>query len=64
MKSVNKFQFLANHRLQMKLFMLWKLPLAFMARLRIEQMNMEKASVSLPYNYLIKTHFDPYILQL
>jgi len=57
MKSPNKIQSLANNRFKMKLFLLWKLPLAFLARLRIEQMNMEEASVSLPYNYLNKNPF-------
>lgn len=37
--------------------MLLKLPLAFVAKLRIDQMNMHQASVSLPFNYLNKNPF-------
>ena len=36
---------------------LWKLPLAFFAGLRVDEMSMQKASVSLPYNYLNKNPF-------
>jgi hypothetical protein len=37
--------------------MLWNLPLAFFARLRIDEMTMEKASISVPYNFLNKNPF-------
>jgi len=37
--------------------MLWNLPLAFFARLRVDEMSMQKASISLPYNYLNKNPF-------
>jgi hypothetical protein len=37
--------------------MLWKLPLAFFARLRIDEMSMEKASISVPYNFVNKNPF-------
>jgi len=58
MKSKNKIEKLANSPFKMRLFMLWKLPLAFFARLRVEEMNMEKASVSLPYNFMNKNPFQ------
>ncbi|MFA5971077.1 MAG: DUF4442 domain-containing protein [Lentimicrobiaceae bacterium] len=57
MKSKNKIEKLANSPFKMRLFMLWKLPLAFIARLRVDEMNMEKASVSLPYNFMNKNPF-------
>lgn len=57
MKSPNKIQVLANNRFKMRLFLLWNLPLAFLTRLHIEQMNLEEATVSLPYNYLNKNPF-------
>jgi len=57
MNSKNKFEVLANNRFKMRLFMMLKLPLAFVAKLRIDQMNMHQASVSLPYNFLNKNPF-------
>lgn len=54
----NKIEKLANSPFRMRLFMLWKLPLAFFARLRVDEMTMEKASISLPYNYLNKNPFN------
>ena len=58
MKSANKIEKLANSPFRMKLFMLWKLPLAFFARLRVDEMTMKKASISLPYNYLNRNPFN------
>jgi len=57
MKRKNKIETLANSPCKMRLFMLWKLPLAFFARLRVDEMNMEKASISLPYNFMNKNPF-------
>lgn len=57
MKSKNKIEELANNPFRMRLFMLWKLPLAFFARLRIDEMSMEKASISVPYNFMNKNPF-------
>jgi len=57
MKSTNKIEKLANSPFRMRLFMLWKLPLAFIARLRVDEMNMGKASISLPYNFMNKNPF-------
>jgi len=57
MKSINKIEKLANSPFSMRLFMLWKLPLAFFAMLRIDEMTMEKASISIPYNYLNRNPF-------
>jgi hypothetical protein len=41
----------------MRLFMLTSLPLAFFARLRVDEMDMVKASISLPYNFINKNPF-------
>ena len=57
MNQRNKTEALANSHCKMRLYMLWKLPLAFFARLRVDEMSMQKASVSLPYNYLNKNPF-------
>ena len=57
MKRKNKIETLANSPYKMRLFMLWKLPLAFFARLRVDEMNMGKASISLPYNFMNKNPF-------
>lgn len=57
MSQKNKTETLANRRWKMRLFLLWKLPLGFIARLRVDNMTMEKASVSLPYNYINKNPF-------
>lgn len=57
MKSKNNIEKLANTPFRMRLFMLWKLPLAFFARLRVDEMTMKKASISLPYNYLNRNPF-------
>src|SRR5512133_3428620 len=57
MKSKNKFEKLANSPFRMRLFMLWSLPLAFFARLRVDEMDMVKASISLPYNFINKNPF-------
>ncbi len=57
MKSKNKIEKLANSPFRMWFFMLWNLPLAFFARLRVDEMNMAKASISLPYNFMNKNPF-------
>ncbi len=57
MKSKNKIGKLANSPFRMKLFMLWNLPLAFFARLRVDEMDFEKASISVPYNFINKNPF-------
>jgi hypothetical protein len=57
MRQKNNIETLANNHFKMKMFMLRKLPLAFIARLRVDNMTLEKASVSLPYNYLNKNPF-------
>ncbi|MBU3926282.1 MAG: DUF4442 domain-containing protein [Bacteroidetes bacterium] len=57
MNQRNKIEALANSHCKMRLYMLWKLPLAFFARLRVDEMSMQKASISLPYNYLNKNPF-------
>jgi len=57
MSQKNKTETLANHPWKMRLYLLWKLPLGFLARLRIDSMTMEKATVSLPYNFINKNPF-------
>jgi hypothetical protein len=57
MRRINKIETLANNAFKMRFFMLWKLPLAFFARLRVDEMNMGKASISLPYNFMNKNPF-------
>lgn len=57
MKSKNKIRNLANSPFRMRLFMLWNLPLAFFARLRVDEMDFEKASISVPYNFINKNPF-------
>ena len=57
MKSKNKIGKLANSPFRMRLFMLWNLPLAFFARLRVDKMDFEKASISIPYNFINKNPF-------
>jgi len=52
MKSKNKIEKLANSPFRMRLFMLRSLPLAFFARLRVVEMDMVKASISLPYSFI------------
>lgn len=38
-------------------FLLWKLPMGFLAKLRVPILNSEKSSVSVPYNYWNKNPF-------
>ncbi|PIY32224.1 MAG: thioesterase [Bacteroidetes bacterium CG_4_10_14_3_um_filter_42_6] len=57
MRQINRIEKLANSHCKMRLYMLWNLPLAFFARLRVDEMSMQKASISLPYNYLNKNPF-------
>ncbi len=57
MTKPTKFENLANNHLKIKLFMLTKLPLAFLARLRVDHMDLSKAAVSIPYSYLNKNPF-------
>lgn len=38
-------------------FLIWKLPMAFLARLRVPFLNTEKSNVTVPYNYWNKNPF-------
>jgi len=40
------------------LFSLWKLPMAFLARLRVTRLNLKNAHVTVPYNYWNKNPFN------
>ena len=39
-------------------FLLWKLPMGFLARLRVSKLNMDESIVTAPYNYWNKNPFD------
>ena len=39
-------------------FLIWKLPMGFLARLRVKELNSEKSLVSVPYNYWNKNPFN------
>ncbi len=57
MTKMNSVHTLAKSNYLMKLFLLKKLPLAFIAGLKVEEMDGNKARVSLPFNYLTKNPF-------
>lgn len=40
-----------------RLFAIWKLPMAFLARLKVRELNDNKSHVSVPYSYLNKNPF-------
>jgi hypothetical protein len=58
MNEKNKVIRLARNNFKMRFFLLKKLPLAFIAGLRITEISGAKASVSLPYNQLNKNPFQ------
>ena len=53
----NPFFLLANNPLKFKLFLLSKLPAAFLAGVKIEQCAEESCSVSVPYKWLTQNPF-------
>src|SRR6186713_3058252 len=55
--NANAFFLLANNPLKFKLFLLSKLPAAFIAGIRIERCNEEVCSVSVPYKWLTQNPF-------
>jgi len=57
MTSENKIRKLATNPGKMKLYFLKELPMAFLAGLRIQQIDKEMATVSVPYKYLTKNPF-------
>ncbi|WP_439881190.1 PaaI family thioesterase [Pontibacter sp. MBLB2868] len=56
-KSVAAFQKLVASPAKFRLFMLAKLPMAYMADLRVKSLTEERAMVSIPYKYLTKNPF-------
>lgn len=48
---------LVSNSFKFRLFLLWKLPLAWFARLRVDQFDAEASVVSVPYGYLTKNPF-------
>lgn len=52
-----RFFALANNAFKFKLFLLTKLPAAFIAGIKIEQCNEEACSVSVPYKWLSQNPF-------
>lgn len=57
MSSKNKIRELAVRPGKMKLYFLKSLPMAFLAGLKILEINKEAAAVSVPYKYLNKNPF-------
>ena len=55
--NANAFFLLANNPFKFKLFLLSKLPAAFIAGIKIEQCNEESCSVSVPYKWLTQNPF-------
>jgi hypothetical protein len=55
--NANTFFLLANNPFKFKLFLLSKLPAAFIAGIKIEQCNEESCSVSVPYKWLTQNPF-------
>jgi hypothetical protein len=53
----NKFFLLANNPLKFRLFLLTKLPAAFIAGIRIIECNEETCSVSVPFKWLTQNPF-------
>ena len=57
MHKKNKIRELARSNFHMKLFMLKNLPMAFLAGLKVTEINQTKASISVPYKFLNKNPF-------
>ena len=57
MQQENKIRKLAKNNFHMKLFMLKNLPMAFLAGLKVTNIDQTKASVSVPYKCLNKNPF-------
>ena len=55
--NANAFFLLANNPFKFKLFLLSKLPAAFIAGIKIEQCNEESCAVSVPYKWLTQNPF-------
>lgn len=53
----NKVRGLTKSSLRMKLFLMKQLPLAFIAGLKVVEMDVHKSKVSVPFNYLTKNPF-------
>ena len=54
---MKNFHRLVSNRFQFKLFLISKLPLAWIAGVRVQEMTEEKASVSVPYKWLTQNPF-------
>jgi len=57
MQQENKVRKLAKNNFHMKLFMLKNLPMAFLAGLKVAEIDQTKASVTVPYKSLNKNPF-------
>ncbi|WP_299822462.1 DUF4442 domain-containing protein [uncultured Pontibacter sp.] len=55
--SVNAFQQIVNSSAKFRLFMLAKLPMAYLAGLRVKSLSEDSAAVTIPYKYLNKNPF-------
>ncbi|PVY44047.1 PaaI family thioesterase [Pontibacter virosus] len=56
--SADQFRQLAASPTKLRLFMLSKLPMAYMAGLRVDSISEERATVTIPYKYLNKNPFN------
>ena len=54
---MNTFQRLVTNGFKFKLFLISKLPLAWIAGVRVQHLDTEKASVSVPYKWLSQNPF-------
>ena len=54
---MNKFQRLVSNRFKFKLFLISKLPLAWIAGVRVREFSSVKASVSVPFKWLSQNPF-------
>lgn len=55
--AINKFQKLVNNPFLFRLYLLKKLPLAFIAGLRVKELSDEKAIVTIKYGWLTQNPF-------
>jgi len=55
--STNLFYTLANHPLKFRMFLLQKLPAAYFAGLRVQEVNEETAIISVPFKWFTKNPF-------
>lgn len=57
MSSKNKFLVLVNHPFKFRLYLLYKLPAAFFAGIKIKECSQQKCVTSVPYKWLTQNPF-------